>query len=64
MTHSGLQLGGLPIMSGMQEHWHLSPIRLGGRELGPQGFGSQGSTSTGSIGGGGGLLQATKGSPM
>ena len=51
-------------MSGMQEHWHLSPFRLGGRELGPQGLGSQGSTSTGSIGGGGGLLQATKGSPM
>jgi len=32
-THSGLQLGGEPIMSGMHVHWHLSPISLGGREF-------------------------------
>ena len=50
-------------MSGMQLHWHLSPIALGGKELGPQGLGWQGSTTTGSMMVGG-LLQETNGSPM
>ena len=45
-THSGLQFGGVPIISGRQEQWHLSPICLGGLLLGPQGLGSQGSSST------------------
>ena len=44
-THSGLQLGGEPIISGRQEHWHCPPIFLGGLLLGPQGFGSHGSSS-------------------
>ena len=49
-THSGLQLGGLPIISGTQVHWHLSPMTWGVFVLGPQGLGSQGSgASTGSI---------------
>lgn len=61
--HSGRQFGGLPIISGRQEHWQRSPIVLGGLLLGPQGFGSQGSASIGS-GGGGGFLQATNGSPI
>ena len=53
MTHSGRQLGGEPIISERQEHWHRSPIFLGGLLLGPQGFGTQGSTSatTGSVAG-------------
>ena len=45
ITHSGLQLGGEPIISGRQEQSHLSPICLGGLLLGPQGFGLHGSTS-------------------
>ena len=45
-THSGRQLGGDPIISGRQEHWHLSPIRRGGLLFGPQGFGSHGSSAT------------------
>ena len=49
ITHSGRQLGGEPIISGKQEHWHLSPMTLGGLELGPQGFGSHGSSMTGCI---------------
>ena len=48
--HSGLQLGGEPIILGWQEHWHLSPMILGWLLLGPQGFGSQGSsTSTAAV---------------
>ena len=45
-THSGLQFGGVPIISGRQEQWHLSPICLGGLLFGPQGLGWQGSSST------------------
>ena len=44
-THSGLQLGGLPIILGRHEHWQLSPITLGILEFGPQGLGSQGSSA-------------------
>ena len=44
-THSGLQLGGLPIMLGRHEHWQLSPRTLGILEFGPQGLGSQGSSA-------------------
>ena len=45
ITHSGLQFGGEPIICGWQEHWHLYPLVNGGLLLGPQGFGSHGSTS-------------------
>jgi hypothetical protein len=48
-THSGRQFGGEPIISGRQEHWQRSPITLGGLLLRPQGFGSQGSATSGSI---------------
>ena len=44
--HSGLQLGGEPIIWGWQLHSQRSPITLGKFELGPQGLGSQGSTSS------------------
>ena len=46
-THSGRQLGGDPIISGRQEHWHCPPIFLGGLEFGPHGFGTHGSRITG-----------------
>ena len=45
-THSGLQLGGEPIISGRQEQSHLSPICLGELLFAPHGFGLQGSSST------------------
>lgn len=43
VTHSGLQLGGIPLKSGKQEHEGDSPITLHA-ELGPQGEGSHGLT--------------------
>ena len=43
--HSGLQLGGWPIMPGKQVHWQRSPTSLA-FAFSPQGFGSQGSSST------------------
>ena len=46
-THSGRQLGGDPIISGRQEHWHCPPMFLGGLEFGPHGFGTHGSGITG-----------------
>ena len=46
MTHSGLQFGGEPIMSGRQVHRHLLPLILGGSEFGPHGFGTHGSSNT------------------
>ena len=50
ITHSGLQLGGEPIISGMQLHWQRPPMSRGGKLLGPHGFGSHGSSAiTGSI---------------
>ena len=51
IKHSGLQLGGDPVISGRQEHLQSPLIVCGGYEFGPQGFGSQGSRSsiTGSI---------------
>ena len=48
-THSGRQFGGVPIMCGSQLHTHRSPTTRGGNEKLPHGFGSQGSTSIGSI---------------
>ena len=45
-THSGLQFGGDPIISGKHEHWQRSPICRGGKALSPHGFGSQGSSAT------------------
>ena len=47
MTHSGLQLGGEPIISGRQEQRHWPPMSLGGLLFGPQGLGSHGSDTTG-----------------
>ena len=45
-VHSGLQFGGEPIIWGWQLHSQRSPTTLGKFEFGPQGFGSQGSTSS------------------
>jgi hypothetical protein len=48
--HSGLQLGGEPVIPGRQVQSQRSPFRLGGFVYGPQGFGLHGSSSiTGSI---------------
>jgi hypothetical protein len=48
--HSGLQLGGEPVIPGRQVQSHLSPFLLGKFEYCPQGLGSHGSSSiTGSI---------------
>ena len=44
-THSGLQLGGEPIISGRQEQRHWPPISLGVLLFGPQGLGTHGSGS-------------------
>ena len=46
MTHSGLQLGGDPIISRIQVHWQRPPTSRGGKLFGPQGLGSQGSSAT------------------
>ncbi len=46
MTHSGRQLGGLPIIPGRQEQSQRSPTTRGGLLLGPQGSGLQGSSAT------------------
>lgn len=46
LTHSGLQLGGVPIKSGKQEHDGDSPETLH-CELGPHGEGKQGFVGTG-----------------
>ena len=45
-VHSGLQFGGEPIIWGWQLHSQRSPTTLGKFEFGPQGLGSQGSTSS------------------
>ncbi len=50
IKHSGLQFGGRPIMPGWQLHSQRPFLAYGITELGPQGLGSQGSTTTGSIG--------------
>lgn len=48
VTHSGRQLGGLPINESKQEHDGASPIGLQ-REKGPQGEGRQGSRGSTSL---------------
>ena len=48
VKHSGLQLGGDPIILCVQAHLQMFPTTLGISEFGPHGFGSHG--SAGSVG--------------
>lgn len=46
VTHSGLQLGGLPRYDGRQEHFDVPIDVTSHREFGPQGDGTQGFCGT------------------